>query len=442
MGGGLAAVAGAAFLVRRKIVGRLSRLTALSSFTATPGLRPHDPATERRTLYVARGPMPAGNVDAVLAKLGGIGKFVGEDDVVLIKVSAQWWNQGMTNVAAVKRVVEHVLERPGWRGEVIVFENVHFLLANGSPLARAWTYPSERNVDVPGARCLGDLASSFGIHKAPVSFVGLADAGRSSLASYPWHDPEHAHGVYGGDGRGPIGPGEDRDGYVWDFADCFRLRRSLVDHARTPLTWPVFSSPRSGLVVDFRHGLFRRGASGREPVRDRKLTWISMTTANEHGSTGFTGAVKSPMGIVDMSAGRLGSDPRVQDFQSAHHFGVPDANWRMAGPLAHFATRVRSPDLHLTVAHWTGATPAAGLSPGDDARLAAASAFPTQTIVAGTDPVAVDAWCVRNLLMPIGGAKRAHYNLDDPNATVVKFLRYWREVAGRGTLDESLVTVV
>jgi hypothetical protein len=444
VGGGLAAVAAAATIkLGGRIKRRVSRLTALPSFAETPPLLPHDPVKERRTLYAARGESPAANVDTVIGKLGGIGRVVGEDDVVLVKVSAQWWNQGMTNVAAVKRLIEHILERPGWKGEVIVFENVHFRLGDGSPLARAWTHPSERNVDLPGEQTMSSLVTHFARLKAPVSFVGLIDAGESSLAGEHWHDPSHAHGVYGGDGRGPIAPGEDRDGYVWDFGAAFRLRRSLIDSAQTPLTWPVFTSPLSGLVVDFRDGLRRRQAGGTVAVSDRKLTWINMTTANEHESTGFTGAVKSPMGIVDMSAGRLGSDRRVQDYQSVHHFGQPLANWRMAGPLAHFSTRVRHPDLYLTVAHWVAAKPRQGW-PDDDAhdiRLEATSAFPARALVAGTDPVAIDTWCVRNLLMPIGGASAAEHNLNDEKAKIVKFLRYWRQVAGWGTLDESLVTV-
>jgi uncharacterized protein DUF362 len=444
IGGGVAALAAAGYALRARIRNKISRWTELGSFTATPPLAPHDPARERRTLAVARGDAPAANVDTVVGKLGGIGRVVGENDVVLIKVSAQWWNQGMTNVAAVKRVVEHVLERPGFRGEIIVFENVHFRLAGGSPLARAWTHPSARNVDVDGADTMGALIGHFERRQAPVSFVGLVDAGTSALAGDAWHDPGHAHGVYGGDGRGPIAPGDDRDGYVWDFSQTFRLRRSLVDHAQTPLTWPVFTSPRSGLVVDFRDGLQRREGGRRVAVTDRKLTWINMTTANEHASTGFTGAVKSAMGIVDMSAGRLGADRRVQDYLSVHYFGYPRANWRMAGPLAQFSTHVRHPDLYLTVAHWMAATPRQGWQNGDehDIRLEAASAFPTRALVAGTDPVAIDTWCVRNLLMPIGGATAADYNLDDVNAKVVKFLRYWRQTAGWGTLDESLVTVV
>jgi len=439
------ALAGAAVLMRRRLRSRLSSWTRSPEFTATPPLVPHDPASERRTLHVARGGSPAANVDAVLDKLGGLSKVVGADDVVIVKVSAQWWNQGMTNVAAARRVIESILAVPGFRGEVVVFENTHFRLADGSGLSRAWTHPSDRNVDVPGWTRLGDLVPHFqsATFANKVSFVGLVDAAPSALSNDHWHDPSHAHGVYGGDGRGPIAEGDPRDGYRWDFAREFRLRRSRVDEAKTPLTWPRFTSGQSGLVVDFRDGVLRR-EGGRLVDAQRKLTWINLVTANEHASTGFTGAVKSPMGIVDMSAGRMGNDPRVVDHQSVHHFGAPDAMWRMAGPLAHFARNVRRPDLILAVAEWVGTVPAGAKWDDEtqDLRVAAESAHQLRTVVAGTDPVAIDAWCVRNLLMPLRGARATDHDLDNPDSKVCRFLRYYRQVLGTGTLDESLVTVL
>jgi len=441
----VAGIGGAAFVFRKKIKNKLDAWTTRDAFSATPPLVPHDPVKDRTTIHVAQGGTPAANIDTVLGKLGGIGSVVGADDVVIIKVSAQWWNQGMTNVAAVKRTIEQILERPGFRGDVVVFENVHFRLADGSGLARAFTHPSVRNVDVDGWNKLGDLAPFFQKLDAPVSFVGLIDAGSSELSGDAWFDPEHQHGVYGGDGRGPIAGGEDRDGYFWDFGDVFRLKRSRFDYAQTPLTWPRFTCPRSGLVIDLRDGVFRREAGKLIPT-GRKLTFINMTTGNEHGSTGFTGACKSPMGIVDMSAGALGTDPRVADYQSIHYFGAfgpRRPTWRMAGPLAYFCNRVRKPDLYLTVMEWMAVTPVQGYDEReDDMRHHAACARQMKTIVAGVDPVAIDTWAIRNLLMPAGGKYAAMNDLDDPDAKVVQFLRYYRQVSGAGTLDPSLVTVV
>jgi hypothetical protein len=431
-----AGIGGAAFALRRK----LRSITQLSSFAAPPPPVVHDPVRDRAAIFLGRGGSPATNVDAALDKLGGIQAVVGPDDLVIIKVSAQWWNQGMTNVAATRRVIEHVLERPGFRGEVIVFENTHFRLADGSGLSRAWVRPSDRNVDVPGWNKLGDLIPHFRARGAPVSFVGLIDAGPSALSGDEWHDPGHGAGVYGGDGRGPIDAGDPRDGYHWDFARTFRVRKTWFDDARTPLTWPRFTSPASGLVVDLHAGVMRREAD-RLVAADRKLTWINLTTANEHASTGFTGACKSTMGVVDMSAGALGTHELARGYASVHYFGQgsPSATWRMAGPLAQLARDVRAPDLILSVAEWVAFEPANATA--EDLRHSAATCTQTRTVVAGRDPVAIDAWLVRNLMAETPSVNRkAHFDLDDPNAKFTKFLRYYREVRGVGAIDPALIT--
>ena len=45
--------------------------------------------------------------------------------------------------------------------------------------------------------------------------------------------------------------------------------------------------------------------------------------------------------------------------------------------------------------------------------------------------------------MPLRGAGyRRNYNLDDPNARLVSFLRYYRQVYGAGTMDLDLVTTM
>jgi hypothetical protein len=443
-------VGGVAVALRGKLRNRLAAFTQLPSFAAIPPLVPHHPERDRAKLWIGRDGSPAANIDSVISKLGGIEKIVGTDDVVIIKVAAQWWSQGMSNVAAVKRVIEHILERPGFKGEVIVFENTHFRMPDGSGLSRAWVHPSERNVDVPGWNKLGDLIPHFKEKKAPVSFVGLVDGGPSSLSEDSWHDPQHVVGVYGGDGRGPIAPGDARDGYHWDFDRTFRLAKSWVDEAKTPLTWPRFTSPHSGLVVDLKDGVFRReGAvshgTGKLVSAERKLTWINMTVSNEHGATGLTAACKSTMGVVDMSAGALGTHPLVKGYASVHYFGrgSPMAQWRMGGPLAYFAREVRSPDLILTVAEWVAYAPADWDGEKADIRHDATTCVNTKVIVGGTDPVAVDTWLARNVMMHTPAAyKKYRFDLDNEDSTLTKFLRYYRQVYEKGTLDASLIEAV
>jgi len=38
--------------------------------------------------------------------------------------------------------------------------------------------------------------------------------------------------------------------------------------------------------------------------------------------------------------------------------------------------------------------------------------------------------------------RKAHFDLDDPDAKFTKFLRYYRQVRGVGAIDPALITVV
>lgn len=441
-GGAAVAASGAAFMFRTRLKSWAQSFMQRDAWTASPTPLPHNPKTDRAKVYVAQGGAPAANIDAVLDKVGGVQQYIGADDLVIIKVSAQWWNQGMTNVAAVRRTIERILERPDFRGEVVVFENTHFRLADGSGLSRAWTYPSERNVDVDGWNSMGDLVAYFKAKNAPVSFVGLVDGGLNKLASGGWTDPKRLYGVYGGDDRGPIPKGDARDGYHWDFDNLYSVKRGWRSTHKCALTWPRFTSPRSGLVVDLRDGVFER-KSDKLVKTGRKLTWVNMTTANEHLRTGITAAVKSTMGVVDMSAGEMGTHRLAQGYHSVHYFGAgaPSAYWRMAGPLAHFAKEVRQPDLILTVAEYVGAYKA-GVEEPLDRRIAASAAHHTKTVVAGVDPVAIDAWCCTKLFSELPAKHANYWKLDNPNALASKFLNHYRAVRGAGTLDLALIDVV
>jgi hypothetical protein len=155
------------------------------------------------------------------------------------------------------------------------------------------------------------------------------------------------------------------------------------------------------------------------------------------------------MGIVDMSAGRFGLDPRTDGYNSIHYFGNPEATWRMAGPLAHFATHVRAPDLYIAVAEWVAISPPASLKEWDDEtgdlRLEAVTAHHANTVVAGTDPVAIDYWAAKNILWPIAqkidARGKAQFDVDNPDSRLSRFLRYYREVYTKGTMDGALITV-
>lgn len=109
----------------------------------------------------------------------------------------------------------------------------------------------------------------------------------------------------------------------------------------------------------------------------------------------------------------------------------------MAGPLAHFATKVRSPDLILSIAEWVAVPPPWGVGQR-------AERHPPGGII-GTE----DQHCGRRdrsgghryLVLTSGGVNQSLWNLDQPGARAVRFLRYYRQVLGRGTMAPELIEV-
>ena len=63
-------------------------------------------------VYLSRGGSPENNVQQVIKMMGGIEKFIGTSDIVVLKPNAQWWNQGMTNTDAMKGFIDMVLAIP------------------------------------------------------------------------------------------------------------------------------------------------------------------------------------------------------------------------------------------------------------------------------------------------------------------------------------------
>ena len=294
----------------------------------------------------------------------------------------------MTNVAAVKRVIEHVLERPGFTGEVIVFENTHFRLADGSGLSRAWMRPSERNVDVPGWNKLGDLIPHFRERSAPVSFVGLVDAGdERPLRRHVARPRAHARASTAVTGAARSSLATSATATTGTSRRAFRLEKSWVDEAKTPLTWPRFTSPRTGLVVDLKDGVKRR--------------------------EGEAARVRRPEARVDQHDHRQrarldGLHRRVQvdDGSRRHERRARSARIRSSAATRRSTTSVvaaraprgewpgRSPSSRARSVRPTSSSPSpsglpssrAVLPPDEDIRHSAATCTRKRTVIAGTRP--------------------------------------------------------
>ena len=64
--------------------------------------------------------------------LGGPSRYIGSNDVVVIKGNAQWPNQGYTHTGCIKGVIDQILAMPGFSGEILICDNVQTNVASGA----------------------------------------------------------------------------------------------------------------------------------------------------------------------------------------------------------------------------------------------------------------------------------------------------------------------
>ncbi|MBI5586777.1 MAG: DUF362 domain-containing protein [Deltaproteobacteria bacterium] len=374
---------------------------SLASLFENPSMGPRSISE----VYVAKNGTPQQNVSKVVEMMGGIEKFIGKNDIVVLKPNAQWWNQGRTNLAAMKGFIDLVLNIPNFSGEVIIAENQHFmddtLPEKEKDNIRGWTHLSEINGDIDGVN-----------HNINTLIELYAKKGHKNVTKYHWRDggPKKkdawGNGMNGGVVKGPW----EGDGYVWTdivyhFSPIFGIKKWKV-----MMTYPVFTSSYSGITVDLKNGPFRRdGKGGGEYLRDRQVRLINLPVLNSHGDdTGITSSLKNYMGITDLSCGAPGLTPK--GYHNVHACGGTIFQYAKAGPVGHFIKTIRKADLNITTAEWVGW----------GHRTDTSKATRMKTILAGTDPVSLDYYAAKYVVYPLSGA-RIH-NPDDTGSLIRRYL--------------------
>lgn len=376
-------------------------------------------------IYVAKNGTPQQNVAKVIEMMGGIEKFIGKNDIVILKPNCQWWNQGRTNLAAMKGFIDLVLNIPGFNGEIIIAENHHFmdeaLPEMEKDNTRGWTHLSEINGDIDGVNHnLNTLIEIY--HKQ----------GYKNVTKYHWRDggpkPDKIWGNArnGGIVKGPL----EWDGYVWSdidyvFSPLFGLKKWKVK-----MTYPVFTSTFSGITIDFKNGAFMRdGNGGGQYLPDRPVKFINFAVLNSHGEdTGITSSLKNYMGITDLSCGDTGLKP--EGYYNVHNCGGRFFKYAKAGPIAYFIKNIRKADLNIVTAEWVGW----------GHRTDTSKATRMRTVLTSKDPVALDYYGAKHLVYPLSGQKGYH-DPDNPKSSVRRFLNLALKTLNEGTIDESRIMV-
>jgi len=345
-------------------------------------------------IFIAKNGTPQENVAKVIEMMGGIGELIGSKDIVILKPNAQWWNQGRTNLAAMKGFIDLVLNIPGFKGEI------HFSEINGS---------------IDGVKHnLNTLIKLY--HKQ----------GYKNVTKYHWRDGGPKQNLWGNAQNGGIVKSPaDGDGYVWTGIDYTFTGFLGLKRWKVKMTYPIFTSKYSGITIDFKNGAFKRyGKRTGNYLSDRPVRFINFAVLNTHGAdTGITSCIKNYMGITDLSCGYWGLMPK--GYVNVHCCGGKYHKYAKAGPLGYFMKTIRKADLNIVTAEWVGW----------GSRTDPAKATRMRTILASTDPVALDYYGSKYLLYPLSKNGKYH-NPDNPKSSIRKSLELALLESGEGTLDE------
>jgi hypothetical protein len=381
-------------------------------------------------IYESKNGTPEQNMAKILEMLGGIETLIGKDDIVIIKPNGQKIKHNMTNTNTMLEFINQVLSIPGFSGEVIIAENNHCHPANTA----GWT-TEHKNGDYN----LNELITYY------------SDRGIKNVTKYHWLDAGTVpNSVIKDSERGKIVSGpQEGDGYVWSDEEY------SYQGCRTKMTYPIFTSSYSGVTIDFKNGAWKNGGYTQQPVK-----FINMSALRNHSNAGVTATIKNYLGVVDLTCGYHGLEPA--GYYNFHYIAVDwpsigalreamksfitgkfakkrkitrkvagfvgPQNGAMGGAVGHFIKTIRKADLNIITAEYAGHQ-GRRKQPGH-----------TKTVLASTDPVALDYYAGKYVLYPLGGQRAEFNNPDNTRGTFRKYLELCR-AEGVGTLNEAEMIV-
>ena len=258
--------------------------------------------------------------------------LIGKDDVVLLKVNAQWPERGGTNTDLVKSLITQICNHPlGFEGEIIIADNGQ------------------------GSGSLSREKSNAKDHSQSMEKVAEYFKEDYKVSTYLWDE------IMGKE-VGEYEKGDMEDGYVIEDGED--------EDTGIIISYPKFKS-RFGTFISFKKGIFDEDKGDYEKYR---LKIINMPVLKSHYIYGTSGAIKNYMGV-----------PANYLTKGNPHYSVG------SGGMATLMTMTRMPVLHLIDAIW--------INPYWGPKSSYKEALMTRTILAGTDPVALDFWGAKNILL-------------------------------------------
>ncbi len=326
---------------------------------------------------------------------GAVG-LLARDDTVIIKVNCQWDERGGTNTDLLRALVQAIVRHPDhFVGEIVIADNGQGTGRGVAGAGGSFNYNKNNaeNISQSVQNVVDSLSSSYHIS------TYLWDAITTSrVAEYS--------------------EGDEEDGYV-------------IDTMRSPRTGAMVSYPKFktkfGTFISFKRGIWDPRAKA---YNNSRVKIINMPVLKSHSGFGVTGCVKHYMGVCsDKLTERLGA--------STHStVGTGGMGTEMVG--------TRFPTLNIIDAIWINA------NPGKGPRTSYDVAVQTNVIAGSTDPVALDYWAAKHILLQ--ASRNKGYNdttsMDPDNLAERSFGRWLRlsmdeinRVGYQTTVDENHMNV-
>jgi len=303
--------------------------------------------------------------------LNGPGGLIAADDVVILKVNAQWKCRGGTNTDMLRGLIHRILQHPdGFKGEVVIFEN-----GQGRPASFDGIH---NDMNFSEYRPFPELEGKVLVNAEQQDVLTIDHLTQKVFAGTPVSsflmDPYAAAFIPAGDHK--------TDGY----------RRT--GEAGTPcVSYPCFTTAR-GNRIELKEG--RWNGSGYA----RNLKLINCAVLKDHsGDIGMTGALKIVYGTLSM-----------KDGTSARRHYVD-----LGSQCAKMWTEVRAADLNILDCIWVsyGSMTVNGQYVSGCVGYPESITSRQNILLAGHDPIAIDYHANKHILLPLGGNSAAAHDPDN-----------------------------
>jgi uncharacterized protein (DUF362 family) len=329
-------------------------------------------------------------VQPAFYKQGTAKGLIGPEDVVLIKINAQWAERGGTNTDLLKSMIQYILNHPeGFTGEVIIADNGQSMFGSQRTGGRLdWENTNSKD-KTQSAQNVADYFAAQGFKVSGVSWDTFT---RTRVREFENNDTA--------------------DGFVVEDG---ALSTGLV------VSYAKFTT-KYGTPVSFKRGIWNQAA---KTYDSGTFKVINTPVLKSHGQYQVTGAMKSYMGTPSNALTNMSPHNSVG-----------------RGGMGTQMVQTRFPV--LTILDMIYITPEGGPN------APYSRAIQKNMIAASIDPVALDYWASKHVLMPAAqGVGNRNYTSMNPEGKEPGTFGYWlrlsmEELQKGGyavTMDETRIKV-